>query len=228
MAYGPPFYGIRTPPFMPYEPFLLGVGVVFNLLTQGVQVRYGAEFLPFISIVQCPGRPVILGMDKNRFAPSPNHFSGFPCFWRRRTNVQQLTCKMVWSSSFYSFFVLTYSLSSLWTKTVVKPLMLRKTPGGKILKNSENVWKCVEKCQKVWKSDETILPFSCCPFGFSLLLTRKAASQPLAFNKLTHEQPTFLSTRVHRGREIPSANIQTAWRDQSWWPFPCLFRSTWL
>ena len=27
------FYAIRTPPpFMPYEPFLLGVGVVFNLL----------------------------------------------------------------------------------------------------------------------------------------------------------------------------------------------------
>ena len=26
------FYGIRTPPFMAYEPFLLGVGVVFNLL----------------------------------------------------------------------------------------------------------------------------------------------------------------------------------------------------
>ena len=26
-------YGIRTPTFMPYEPFLLGVGVVFNLLT---------------------------------------------------------------------------------------------------------------------------------------------------------------------------------------------------
>ena len=28
MAYGPP-------PFMPYEPFLLGVGVVFNLLNMG-------------------------------------------------------------------------------------------------------------------------------------------------------------------------------------------------
>ena len=27
-----PFDGIRTPPFMPYEPFLLGVGVVYNLL----------------------------------------------------------------------------------------------------------------------------------------------------------------------------------------------------
>ena len=25
------FYGVRTPPFMPYEPFSLGVGVVFNL-----------------------------------------------------------------------------------------------------------------------------------------------------------------------------------------------------
>ena len=28
MAYGPPKYGIRTPQFMPYEPFLWGVGVV--------------------------------------------------------------------------------------------------------------------------------------------------------------------------------------------------------
>ena len=32
MAYGPQKYGIRTPPFTPYEPFLLGVGVVLNLL----------------------------------------------------------------------------------------------------------------------------------------------------------------------------------------------------
>ena len=30
---------------------------------QGGQARYGAELPPFISIVQCPGRPVILGMD---------------------------------------------------------------------------------------------------------------------------------------------------------------------
>ena len=36
MACRPPFYGIRTPPFMPYEPFLLGVGVVFNLLNRGL------------------------------------------------------------------------------------------------------------------------------------------------------------------------------------------------
>ena len=33
MACGPPKYGIRTPPpFMPYELFLLGVRVAFNLL----------------------------------------------------------------------------------------------------------------------------------------------------------------------------------------------------
>ena len=40
-------YGIRTPkiwhtdppPFMPYEPFLLGVGVVFNLLKNGKRTR---------------------------------------------------------------------------------------------------------------------------------------------------------------------------------------------
>ena len=38
MAYGPQKYGIRTPHFMPYEPFLLGVGVVFNLLKIGAQI----------------------------------------------------------------------------------------------------------------------------------------------------------------------------------------------
>ena len=27
------FYGLRTPTFTPYEPFFLGVGVVFNILT---------------------------------------------------------------------------------------------------------------------------------------------------------------------------------------------------
>ena len=32
MAYGPKNMAYDPPPFMPYEPFLLGVGVVFNLL----------------------------------------------------------------------------------------------------------------------------------------------------------------------------------------------------
>ena len=42
-----------------------------NKGTQGVRARYGAELPPFISIVQCPGRPDILGMesrDSNRNA----------------------------------------------------------------------------------------------------------------------------------------------------------------
>ena len=36
---------------------------VQNKGTQGVQARHGAELPPFISIVQYPGRPVILGVE---------------------------------------------------------------------------------------------------------------------------------------------------------------------
>ena len=32
------FYAIQTPTFMPYEPFLLGVGVVFNILSRELAV----------------------------------------------------------------------------------------------------------------------------------------------------------------------------------------------
>ena len=32
MAYGPQNMAYKPPPFMPYEPFLLGVGVICNLL----------------------------------------------------------------------------------------------------------------------------------------------------------------------------------------------------
>ena len=35
------------------------------------------------------------------------------------------------------------------------------------------MWKCVDKCQKVWKSAKAILPFSCCPFSFSLRSNQK-------------------------------------------------------
>ena len=34
------FYGIRTPTFMPYEPFLLGVGVVFNVLMNNLTKQW--------------------------------------------------------------------------------------------------------------------------------------------------------------------------------------------
>ena len=43
------------------------------------EVRRGAELPPFISIVQYPGRPVILGMEKvPRRIPSPRIGSGRP------------------------------------------------------------------------------------------------------------------------------------------------------
>ena len=74
--------------------------------------------------------------------------------------MQQLTCKMVWSDSllfsfilfysllfsfilFYSLlfsFILFYSLFvSLNKNSSKKTIILRKSPGGKILKNSEKV-----------------------------------------------------------------------------------------
>ena len=40
---------------------------VQNKGRQGVRARYGAELPPIISIVRYPGRPVILGMDQNRY-----------------------------------------------------------------------------------------------------------------------------------------------------------------
>ena len=92
-----------------------------------------------------------------------------PRLCQRRANVQQLTCKMVWSFSFYSLLFSFIIFSSLWAKTVVKPLNSEKKSWRKNSENSEKVWKCVEKCQNVWKSAETILPFSCCPLVFLCL-----------------------------------------------------------
>ena len=50
--------------------------------------------------------------------------------------MQQLTCKMVWSFSFYS---LLFSFLIFELKQQQIPLILRKNRGGKILKNSEKV-----------------------------------------------------------------------------------------
>ena len=67
--------------------------------------------------------------------------------YRRRTNVQQLTCNIDLSCSCCYFFF-SFVLIEL------EPLVLKgKSPGGKILK--KNV--------KSVKNSETILPFSCCP-----------------------------------------------------------------
>ena len=57
---------------------------------------------------------------------------------KRRTNVQQLTCKIDWSKTFYYLFF-SFVLLEL------KPFVLK----GKVL--GEKLWKSAKKCEKVWK-----------------------------------------------------------------------------
>ena len=65
--------------------------------------------------------------------------------YRRRTNVQQLTCKIDLSSSFYYLF-LSFVLLEL------KPFVLKgKVPG-------EKLWKSVKNCEKVWKIMKRFCP----------------------------------------------------------------------
>ena len=66
---------------------------------------------------------------------------------------------------FYSLWVsliLFYSLLFSLSLFEVKPLNENQNWG----RNSEKYCKFPEKCYKVWKSAETILPFSCCPLVF--------------------------------------------------------------
>ena len=101
-----------------------------------------------------PGWPTLPGCPWPALDPSAN------LMCRRRTNVQQLTCKIDSSNSFYylffSFIIFELIFYYLWAKT---PCFEGESPGGKSAK----------KCQKVPKSVknyETILPFSCCPLVF--------------------------------------------------------------
>ena len=64
--------------------------------------------------------------------------------------MQQLTCKIDLSNSFYYLFFFFIILE-------LKPFGFEgESPGGKILK----------KVPKIAKNYETILPFSCCPLVF--------------------------------------------------------------
>ena len=95
------------------------------------------------------------------------------------------------------FFLFSFILFySLWTKTAVKPLNYKKSPGGKILKKCEKVWKSVEKCQKVWKSAETILPFSCCPLVF--LWKFRAGTSP----QRKSQKSKVVKSSFFEGREV--------------------------
>ena len=78
-------------------------------------------------------------------------------FWisqiRRRTNVQQLTCKIDLSSSFYYVFF-SFVLLEL------KPFVFK----WKVL--GEKFWKILKKCQKVWESVKMMKRF--CPLVVAL------------------------------------------------------------
>ena len=68
----PPYNGNDPPPAPGSLKALLLPPLLNNVEnkgTQGVRARYGAELPPFVSIVWCPGRPVILGMEF------------LPCMW---------------------------------------------------------------------------------------------------------------------------------------------------
>ena len=51
------FYGIRTPTIVPYESFLLGVGVVFNIIAQKSQ-RQGQNLNRSVSTFSTFAAPV--------------------------------------------------------------------------------------------------------------------------------------------------------------------------
>ena len=70
---------------------------------------------------------------------------------------------MVRSFSFDSLLFSFILFSSLWTKTVLKRLNSKRKSRRKILKKLWKKCENVEKCQKVWKSAKTILPFRYCP-----------------------------------------------------------------
>ena len=80
---------------------------------------------------------------------------------RRRTNVQQLTCK-IGLSNFFFYLFFSFVLIEL------KPFVFKRGKG-------EKFWKCAKKCEKNY---ETILPFSCCPLVFPRISSENENSKP--------------------------------------------------
>ena len=90
---------------------------------------------------------------------------------RRRTNVQQLTCNIDLSCSFYYLF-LSFVLIEL------TPFVLK----GKVL--GEKVRKSAKNAPKSAKNSETILPFSSCPLFFLWIIKKRFLT-----SKLSSEDP---------------------------------------
>ena len=103
---------------------------------------------------------------------------------RRRTNVQQLTCKI---NLHFSFYYLFFSFVLLELKPfVLKGLVLGKN---------------YEKVPKSAKNYETILPFSCCPLVFpwttAVRMAYRATTVSLALPNISTSNQVY-----SRGREL--------------------------
>ena len=114
--------------------------------------------------------------------------------------MQQPTCKMVSSFSFLFSFSLFYSLRT-------KPPNLKKKSWGKFSEKHR------KKCEKVWKGAKTILPFSCCPFSFSL----RTGPFPLQPHFVRGPPPPLplMSSEVQKkgelAREVRGSKDKTQW-----------------
>ena len=115
-----------------------------------------------------------------------------PNFFRRRTNVQQLTCNIDLSSSFYYLFF-SFVLLEL------KPFVCKwKVLGEKFWK----VPKSVKKCENY----ETILPFSCCPLVFPWFFGPQNREE-----KFTQVPPKICMGKNHRYERFAYFSNRIMW-----------------
>ena len=89
---------------------------------------------------------------------------------RRRTNVQQRTCKIDLPNSFYYLFF-SFVLLEL------KPFVYK----WKVL--GEKFWKSAKKCEKKCENYETTLPFSFCPLVFPWNIAVFPRKQPKSLER---------------------------------------------
>ena len=115
MACGPPKYGTRTPHFMPYGPFLLGVGVfnlcakktlIFLSLLFWISLFFSSQGISLLFWAFFPFFPGILGVRHGEKILA--FLGGFPCFFHKKQGKEdqgkvardkaahQVGCMLVW------------------------------------------------------------------------------------------------------------------------------------
>ena len=111
---------------------------------------------------------------------------------KRRTNVQQLTCNIDFSCSFY-FFVFSFVLLEL------KPFVLK----GKVL--GQKLWKSVKNCKEVWKI-----------WNEFALSPQKIPSTPAEPRRTLEETPAEGPENSMRGKLPRKASRRVV--PLGWWP----------